>query len=146
MGDRTSGCCPLFDTRAPGSHGVTPHLCHFLLPTCTRFFWLLSQIVANLVAANSENLFLQFRRSEVQNQSHRAQVGVLAGLVPSGSSGENLVAHLFQLPATACIPWLVATSSRSELEAWPSGLCLRRHVACPPVQYPSASTSQGHPR
>lgn len=54
---------------------------------------------------------LQFCRSEVQNGSQRAQIKVLAGLVPSRGPGEELFPGLFQLLEAACMSWIRTPSS-----------------------------------
>ena len=58
-------------------------------------------------------IVLKFCRSEVQNDSFRDKVKVLAGLVPSGSSKGESILYLFQLLEVAGISWLTVTSLQS---------------------------------
>lgn len=56
--------------------------------------------------------YLSVWRSEVQNQSHWANIKLSAGLVPSrGIVGENLFPCLLQFLHSTCFPWLVASAS-----------------------------------
>lgn len=52
-----------------------------------------------------QRLPIPFWRSEVQSKSYRAKVKVLAGLVPSGGSGEESAPRLLQLLEAARGPF-----------------------------------------